>query len=184
MCSSLGFRVWAFVCRNWVSCPTTWDLACLYGSLLLVPACPKYHTKLLCGVENWRIIAGRWTAVYSRVFWQWLSPPHWDHTPGPPGCVYVTESYPRASLPEIHWLGSAHFPRSLPSLYKHWNGQLWLCRCSLASFQLVFYKNCSTCRCIFDVFVGGVELYILLLCHPNHLLFTNGFYFWSGITDR
>ena len=36
---------------------------------------------------------------------------------------------------------------------------------SSASFQLVFCENCSTCRCIFDVFVGEGELRVLLLCH-------------------
>ena len=37
-------------------------------------------------------------------------------------------------------------------------------------FLLVFHENCSTCRCIFDVFVEGGELHILLLCHLD--LFT------------
>ena len=36
-----------------------------------------------------------------------------------------------------------------------------------ASFQLVFCENCSICRCIFDVFVGRVELYILLFLHRD-----------------
>lgn len=40
--------------------------------------------------------------------------------------------------------------------------QLWCYRRSSASLQLVFHKNCSTCRCIFDVFVGRGELHILL----------------------
>lgn len=42
--------------------------------------------------------------------------------------------------------------------------QLWLYRNS-ARFQLVSNENCSTCRCMFDVFVGRIELHILLLCH-------------------
>ena len=41
--------------------------------------------------------------------------------------------------------------------------QLW-CYRSSAGLQLVFHKNCSTCRCIFDVFVGRGELHILLFC--------------------
>ena len=36
---------------------------------------------------------------------------------------------------------------------------------SSASFWLVFSENCSTCRCIFDVFTEGDELHTLLLCH-------------------
>lgn len=43
------------------------------------------------------------------------------------------------------------------------------------SFWLVFSKNCATCRYIFDVFMGGDELYNLLLHHldpnPQCLLF-------------
>ena len=42
--------------------------------------------------------------------------------------------------------------------------QLWSYRSS-ASFQLVFCEQCSTWRCIFDVFVRKGELHILLLCH-------------------
>lgn len=42
--------------------------------------------------------------------------------------------------------------------------QLWCNRGSSASFKLVFHKNFSTCRCIFDVFVGRGELHILLFC--------------------
>ena len=34
-----------------------------------------------------------------------------------------------------------------------------------SSFWLVFSENCSTCRCIFDVFTEGDELHTLLLCH-------------------
>ena len=36
--------------------------------------------------------------------------------------------------------------------------QLWLCKWSFASFQLVLWKNCSTWSCIFDVFMGVGEL--------------------------
>lgn len=39
------------------------------------------------------------------------------------------------------------------------------CMSSSAYFQLVFCENCSKCRFVFDVFVGGVELYIPLLHH-------------------
>ena len=42
--------------------------------------------------------------------------------------------------------------------------QSWLYR-TPASFQLVISDNCSTCRCIFYVFVWRGELYILLLHH-------------------
>ena len=40
-----------------------------------------------------------------------------------------------------------------------------LYRSPSASFYLVFHTSCTTCRCIFDVFVRGGELHILLLCH-------------------
>ena len=43
--------------------------------------------------------------------------------------------------------------------------QSWLCRSLSASFQLFFSETCSTCKCIFDVFVGGGELHVFLLCH-------------------
>lgn len=43
--------------------------------------------------------------------------------------------------------------------------QVWVYKNSSASFQLVFCENCSTCRCVFDVFVGRDEL---LLCHLDH----------------
>ena len=36
---------------------------------------------------------------------------------------------------------------------------------SFSNFQLVFSENFSTCKCIFDVFMGEGELHILLLCH-------------------
>ena len=39
---------------------------------------------------------------------------------------------------------------------------LGLYRSSSASFWLGLCENCSTCRCIFDVFVGGGEFHILL----------------------
>ena len=32
---------------------------------------------------------------------------------------------------------------------------------SSASLQIVFHENCSTCRCIFDIFMGGGKLRIL-----------------------
>lgn len=43
----------------------------------------------------------------------------------------------------------------------------WIFPSALAVFQFFFDENCSTWRCIFDVFmgVGGGELCILLLCH-------------------
>ena len=36
----------------------------------------------------------------------------------------------------------------------------WLYRHS-ASLQIVFGEDCSTCRCIFDIFMGGGKLHIL-----------------------
>ena len=36
------------------------------------------------------------------------------------------------------------------------------------SFQLVFSGNFSVCRCIFDVFVGGGELQVLLFYNVQH----------------
>lgn len=41
--------------------------------------------------------------------------------------------------------------------------QPWFYRNSCASFQLIFHKNYNTYRCIFDVFLGGDELHVLLI---------------------
>ena len=49
--------------------------------------------------------------------------------------------------------------------------QPWLYKSLSASLQLVFSENCSTSRCIFDVFMGRGELLILLI-HRLHLLYT------------
>ena len=47
----------------------------------------------------------------------------------------------------------------------------WLNWSLSASFQLVFSENCSTCGCIFEVFMGVVVSSVfLLLCHCDHLL--------------
>ena len=43
--------------------------------------------------------------------------------------------------------------------------QPWLYKSVSASFQLVFSENCSTCRCIFVMFMGRDNLHILLLHH-------------------
>ena len=47
-------------------------------------------------------------------------------------------------------------PPSYPVIWRSFL-QLWLCKRSSASFQLVFYVNFSACRCIFDVFVWNVN---------------------------
>ena len=64
-----------------------------------------------------------------------------------------------------------------PSYPDTWQSflQPWLYGNS-ASFQLVFQENHSTCRCIFDMFIAGGELHILLFCHldpPHIFLFIN-----------
>ena len=41
---------------------------------------------------------------------------------------------------------------------------------SFSNFQLVFIENCSTCKCIFDVFMGEGEFHVLLLCHLDWFL--------------
>ena len=46
--------------------------------------------------------------------------------------------------------------------------QLWLHKSLFASLQCVFSENCFTCSFIFDVFIGGGEL-SLLLCHLDLL---------------
>ena len=43
--------------------------------------------------------------------------------------------------------------------------QSWWYRSPSASFQLIFEENCSTGRWIFDVFMAGDQLHILLLSH-------------------
>lgn len=60
----------------------------------------------------------------------------------------------------------------------------WLCgdlACNFGfmrstSIQQVFCENCSTRRCIFDVFVGGDRLHVLLFHHPD--LITLQWYLW------
>lgn len=64
-----------------------------------------------------------------------------------------------------------------PSYPDTWQSflQPWLYGNS-TSFQLVFQENHSTCRCIFDMFIAGGELHILLFCHldpPHIFLFIN-----------
>ena len=39
---------------------------------------------------------------------------------------------------------------------------------SSPSLQQTYFVNHSMCRCIFDVFVGGSKLYVLLLLHLDH----------------
>ena len=55
--------------------------------------------------------------------------------------------------------------RCFSSLHYMCMFQPGLYRSSSASFWLIFSENCSTCRCIFDVFMEGDEFHILLLCH-------------------
>ena len=43
--------------------------------------------------------------------------------------------------------------------------QPWLSKSLPASLQLVFKEICSTCRCIFYMFMGGSKLSIILLCN-------------------
>ena len=43
--------------------------------------------------------------------------------------------------------------------------QLWLYKRYCASFSWFFCESCSTCRYIFNLFVEGGELHVLLLCH-------------------
>ena len=66
--------------------------------------------------------------------------------------------------------------------------QLWLFKISSLTFQLVFYENCSTYRCIFDVIVGGGELHFLLLLFyldipPTFCVFEVIFYIFIYISS-
>ena len=54
--------------------------------------------------------------------------------------------------------------------------QLWLYRSLSSSLQLVFSKDFSTCRCVFDVFMVGGEFHIFLLCHLDPKLRGLDFY--------
>lgn len=54
------------------------------------------------------------------------------------------------------------FSPSYPVTWKYFL-QPWFYRNSCASFQLIFHKNYNTYRCIFDVFLGGDELHVLLI---------------------
>ena len=76
---------------------------------------------------------------------------------------------PKGASPEL-LLFSLSYPATRQSFL-----QPWLYGNS-AGFQLVFQENHSTCRCIFDMFVKGDELHILLFCHldpPHIFLFIN-----------
>ena len=55
--------------------------------------------------------------------------------------------------------------------------QFWLYRNNSARFQLVFYENCSTCRCIFEVFVGRGELHVIPLHQFNPTLEFSAYFF-------
>lgn len=54
------------------------------------------------------------------------------------------------------------------------------------SFQLVFNENCSTCRCISDLFMEGGELHIFSLQHhdPNSLKWFLKQLLWSICPSR
>lgn len=78
------------------------------------------------------------------------------------------------SLPKEQVVNFCFFPLSYPDTWQSFL-QPWLYGNS-ASFQLVFQENHSTCRCIFDMFIVGGELHILLFCHldrPHIFLFIN-----------
>lgn len=75
----------------------------------------------------------------------------------------------------IHLLSFSSYPITCVSFL-----QSFLYRSS-ASFQLVFSKNCSICRCIFDVFSGGGELHILFLHQLDPLLRKATFNHWQSL---
>ena len=104
-----------------------------------------------------------------------FSPPHRTSGLGHPswslyrslpriGLCLSNLSFPLSSLPGVQILTQMLlFPSySIPCVSFL---QPWLYRSPPASFQFVFSENCSTCRCILDMFMGGCEVHVLLLCH-------------------
>ena len=59
----------------------------------------------------------------------------------------------------------AFFSPILPSFVEIFLAALVRYRSPSVSFLLVFCENCSMCRYIFDVFMAGGELRVLLLHH-------------------
>lgn len=102
-------------------------------------------------------------------------------------CCVRPENWSTQCIPQItHPQGWSHFCLSFPpGLHRSWPDHFsslstWFCSglsysianlqlvfSLFANLQLVFSENCSTGRCIFDVFVGGDEFHILLLYHLN-----------------
>ena len=85
-----------------------------------------------------------------------------NHSPCREGLCPCNLPFPLSPLPGSQvptWL--LVFP-SYPFLCESFL-QPWLYRSLSDSFQLVFSENFSTCRCIFEVFIGGVEFHVLLL---------------------
>lgn len=76
----------------------------------------------------------------------------------------VCGSTPSSQIPPGDAVLTLCFYCTLPA-YVELFLQLWLCKSSSASFQFIFCENCSTCGCIFDMFVRTSECHVLLLCH-------------------
>lgn len=53
------------------------------------------------------------------------------------------------------------------------------CMISSASTQQVLCERCSACRCIFNTFVGGDKLQVLLFCHLESILYLDLMATWD-----
>ena len=114
--------------------PLEWSLG--FSSLSFCPSGSPCSHKVLSTLLR---TPGLGTSVYG------LTHPFY-----PGGLPFPLSSIPGAQVPT--W---CFFPPVLPDYLEVESFlQAWLFRNSSASFQLIFHENFSTCRCIFDVFVG------------------------------
>lgn len=132
-----------------VRAPHEWNLS--FSSPSLCPSCfPTSHWACLphVGARDWAAESVAWSAYFPG----WM-PTHIVCLP------FLLSPLPGAQVPT--W--SLLFP-SYTITYGFFL-QSWLCSSFPDSFQIVFSETYSTCRCIFDVFVGRGELHVFLLWH-------------------
>ena len=134
--------------RQGVWDPHEWNLS--FSSPSLCPSSfPTTHWACIphVGAQDWDAESVAWSAYFPG----WM-PTHVVCLP------FLLSPLPGAQVPT--WL--LFFP-SYTITYGFFL-QSWLYSSLPASFQIFFSKICSTCRCIFDVFVRRGELHVFLLC--------------------
>ena len=99
-------------------------------------------------------------------------------------CYSLLEEDPRAQVSLLlscipSWGEMSHNRITSLSFPSDATLQTWLHGSHSASLQLVFSEDCATCRCVFDVFLVGDELRVLL-CHFHPLLGTGALVIFSS----